>query len=112
MTRPKVRTGPAPSVRDALERSADPLAARSSLARLVDAHPWLGQALAGDEVLLDAIVAVTSASRSLFAALERDPVAVTMLGANALEAPMSVDAYVCEARELLRGEDPARRVDD
>jgi [glutamine synthetase] adenylyltransferase / [glutamine synthetase]-adenylyl-L-tyrosine phosphorylase len=97
-----------PRVRDALERSADPLAARASLARLVEAHPWLVEELATDEVLVEAIVAVTSASRSLFAALERDPVAVTMLQASALEASMSADAYVCEARELLAGEDPAR----
>jgi [glutamine synthetase] adenylyltransferase / [glutamine synthetase]-adenylyl-L-tyrosine phosphorylase len=97
-----------PRVRDALERSADPLAARASLARLIDGHPWLGEELGGDEVLVEAIVAVTSASHSLFTALERDPVAVTTLRASALEASMSADDYAREAQALLAGEDPAR----
>ena len=67
------------AVATAVERSADPERARTLLERLVDAHPKLASDLATDPFLADAVVAVCVASRSLFALLERDPVAVQML---------------------------------
>ncbi|MGQ0824876.1 MAG: bifunctional [glutamine synthetase] adenylyltransferase/[glutamine synthetase]-adenylyl-L-tyrosine phosphorylase [Actinomycetota bacterium] len=94
-----------PAVRDALDRSADPLIARALLARVVEAHPWLAEELAADETMRDALVAVVTASRSLFTALERDPVAVTMLRADTLTAgPDAVDVSTSDdpARALRR----------
>ena len=85
-----------PDVRSAVERSADPVRARELLGRLVDAHPWLDGETAGDAQLLDALVAVGVASRSLFAVLERDPVAIAMLRTE--PAP----------NELVLGDDPPR----
>ena len=52
-----------------------------------------------------AIVAVVTASRSLFTALERDPAAVRMLRSEALHA--TVD-FAREARALVPSDDPAR----
>ncbi len=78
-----------PDVRDAVERSADPVWARAALERLLDAHPDLDEQLARDAILTDALVAVSVASRSLFVALERDRGAVDMLCADALGAPIS-----------------------
>ena len=73
-------------VRRALERSADPLTGRAALNRLVDSHPELSEELASDGELLDAVVAVTVASRSLLAVLERDERALDMLRADQLRA--------------------------
>ncbi len=77
-----------PDIREALARSADPLSARDALERLVDAHPWLAPEFAGDPVLLDAVIAVSVASRSLRVALERDAGAVAMLHGDALRAEL------------------------
>lgn len=92
-----------PDVRDAVERSADPAWARVALERLLDAHPGLDDQLAHDATLLDALVAVSVASRSLFVALERDRGAVEMLCADALGGSISF----ADARELIGREDPA-----
>jgi glutamate-ammonia-ligase adenylyltransferase len=78
-------------VREALNRSADPRAARDALERLVDAHPWLAADLTQDPVLRDALIAVSVASRSLRAALERDPGAVAMLRSDALRGDPAAD---------------------
>ena len=59
-------------VRRALERSADPRTGRAALTRLGDAHPQLRDELATESRFLDAVVAVTVASHSLLAVLERD----------------------------------------
>jgi [glutamine synthetase] adenylyltransferase / [glutamine synthetase]-adenylyl-L-tyrosine phosphorylase len=91
-----------PDMRDAVERSADPTWARVALERLLDAHPGLGDVLARDAILLDALVAVSVASRSLFVALERDRGTVDVLRAEALEAPISFG----EARALIGHDDP------
>ncbi|GIU86203.1 MAG: glutamate-ammonia-ligase adenylyltransferase [Acidimicrobiia bacterium] len=88
-----------------LDRSADPALARAQVERLVDAHPWLPGRLRADPLLAEALVAVVGASRSLFAALERDPAAVTMLEAATLRAEVD---YRAEAAALLSGEDPPR----
>ncbi len=93
-----------PDVRDAVERSADPLAARAALQRLVDAHPWLDDALVEDHELLAAIVAVSNTSHSLFVALERDPATVEMLRGTVLHAPLSLE----DAAALALGDDPPR----
>ena len=92
-----------PDVRDAVERSADPAWARVALERLLDAHRGLDDQLAHDATLLDALVAVSVASRSLFVALERDRGAVEMLCADALGGSISF----ADARELIGREDPA-----
>jgi [glutamine synthetase] adenylyltransferase / [glutamine synthetase]-adenylyl-L-tyrosine phosphorylase len=96
-----------PALRDALDRSADPLVARAHLTRVLDAHPWLAEEVASDELLRDAVIAVTTASRSLFVALERDPVAVTMLRSAALHAKPD---YAMESLPLLASDDPLRAV--
>ena len=82
-----------PRVHDAVERSADPLVARACLRRLVEAHPWLADELGTDQLLLDALVAVSVASHSLFALLERDPAAVKMLASAVLRVPMADSDY-------------------
>jgi hypothetical protein len=69
-------------VRRSIERSADPLTGRAALSRLLDAHPGLSAELAADETLLDAVVAVAVASRSLLAVLERDEGALDMLATS------------------------------
>ena len=59
-----------PALRAALERSADPVAGRMLVGRLLEAHPTLADELASDEEMAAAIVAVVTASRSLFTALD------------------------------------------
>src|SRR5262245_28917441 len=97
-----------PRAREAIERSADPVVARAAVARIVDAHPWVEAELDSDEHLLDAIVAVAVASHSLFAALERDPVAVTMLRGAALAPSLQADDFAAEANQLIASDDPPR----
>lgn len=94
-----------PRLRDVLDRSADPVLARAHVARLVDAHPWLPERLRDDPLLAEALVAVVTASRSLFVALERDPAAVTMLEAATLRSDVE---YRAEAAALSASEDPPR----
>jgi glutamate-ammonia-ligase adenylyltransferase len=96
----------APRVRDAIDRSADPVLARASLERLIEAHSGLAEDLLADELLLDAVVAVSVASRSLFAALERDPVVVAVLRSEALQRDTDADAYRASASALLTAVDP------
>jgi glutamate-ammonia-ligase adenylyltransferase len=98
----------APRLRDAIDRSADPLVARASLERLIEAHPGLAEELLGDEVLLEAVVAVSVASRSLFAALERDRLTVTMLRREELLAHKEAAEYRASAHALLSADEPAR----
>ena len=98
----------APRVREAIERSADPAVARASLQRLIEAHSGLDDELVADEMLLDAIIAVSVASRSLFAALEHDPVVVHSLRRDSLLSPTDPDAFRTSARALLAADDPAR----
>jgi glutamate-ammonia-ligase adenylyltransferase len=93
-----------PDVRDALERAADPVRARSAVERLLDAHPDLGDEIAADALLLDALVAVSVASRSLFSALERDRLAVDALRAEYLHAATSF----ADAASLATSDDPPR----
>src|SRR5437764_737445 len=62
-----------PALDAAVERSADPAAARAFLARLLDDHPALGDELATNPLVRDALVALSAASRSLSSAVMRDP---------------------------------------
>src|SRR5262245_50831676 len=94
-------------VRRSLERSADPITGRAALARLLDAHPELIDEVASDPPLLDAIVAVTVASRSLLSVLERDRVAVEMLRADELTAEVGADELVERADAAVSTDDPA-----
>jgi glutamate-ammonia-ligase adenylyltransferase len=94
-----------PALRAALERSSDPLTGRMLVGRLLEAHPALADELRADEEMGAAIVAVVTASRSLFTALERDPVAVTMLRSDSLHG--TVD-YSREGHALVPRDDPAR----
>jgi glutamate-ammonia-ligase adenylyltransferase len=93
-----------PDVRSVVERSADPLWAWTALERLVEAHPHLDAALGDDPMLCDALVAVATASQSLFVVLERDAVAVDTLRADALQAPIDCS----DAPKLAATEDPPR----
>ncbi len=68
-----------PALQEAAERSAAPAAVAVALDRLVDAHPGLGDQLAIDHQLRDAVVAVTGASRSLTDLLIADPGALEVL---------------------------------
>jgi glutamate-ammonia-ligase adenylyltransferase len=98
----------APRLREVIDRSADPVLARASLQRLIDAHPGLAEELLADELLLEAVAAVSVASRSLFAALERDRAKVTMLGREALLSPTDAAAYKAAANAAVAAEDPKR----
>jgi glutamate-ammonia-ligase adenylyltransferase len=98
----------APRVREVIDRAADPIAARASLRRLIEAHPWLADDIQTDEMLLEAVVAVSVASHSLFAALEQDPGTVAMLRGDTLRAPAGPTAHRGSARALLTAEDPPR----
>jgi glutamate-ammonia-ligase adenylyltransferase len=93
-------------VRRALDRSADPLTARSALTRLTEAHPRLPKGLTTDQLLADALVAVSIASHSLFGVLERDDEAITMLSEARLRSPLVVDDCIAQANALLAGDDP------
>ena len=93
-------------MRRALELSADPLTGRAALRRLVEAHPQLRDELASGSELLDAVVAVTVASNSLLAVLERDEAALAMLREPALRASLTVEQLLEEAHELAAAEDP------
>jgi len=93
-------------VRRALEGAADPAQGRVALARLVDAHPTLGDELANREELARALVAVSVASHSLFAVLERDEDAIAMLEDSALHAPLALDDCLAAAKAVLAHDDP------
>src|SRR5207248_3100035 len=63
----------APALNAAVERSADPAAARAFLARFLDDHPELADEVATTPLVRDALVALSAASRSLSSAVMRDP---------------------------------------
>jgi [glutamine synthetase] adenylyltransferase / [glutamine synthetase]-adenylyl-L-tyrosine phosphorylase len=61
-----------PALTEAIERAADPTAARALLTRLLEEHPALAEELATNPLLRDTVVALSAASRSLSNALARD----------------------------------------
>ncbi len=69
----------APGVAEALERSADPSVARMMLARVVEAHPELAEAIRGQSLVRDGLIALACASRSLTTALVHDAALVEPL---------------------------------
>jgi glutamate-ammonia-ligase adenylyltransferase len=96
----------APAVRRAIERSADPAAARVGVERLAEAQPETTDALAAGGILLDAVVAVAAASRSLLAALIQDRAATAMLGDRAaLSAPATEDDCEAQLADVLDADD-------
>jgi glutamate-ammonia-ligase adenylyltransferase len=93
-------------VRRALERSADPVTGHAALTRLLEAHPSLDDELASDPQFLDAIIAVTVASHSLLAVLERDDEAGSMLHDASLRNPPTGEDLIVQANALLAHDDP------
>jgi [glutamine synthetase] adenylyltransferase / [glutamine synthetase]-adenylyl-L-tyrosine phosphorylase len=95
------------TVRRTLERSADPPTGHAALTRLVEAHPSFGDELGADQQLLDAVVAVSVASHSLLAVLERDAGALDMLRDPAMQTTAKVEELVAEAGTLVARPDPS-----
>ncbi|MDQ6854919.1 MAG: bifunctional [glutamine synthetase] adenylyltransferase/[glutamine synthetase]-adenylyl-L-tyrosine phosphorylase, partial [Actinomycetota bacterium] len=62
-----------PELSAAVDRSADPTAARALLTRLLEGHPELGDELGTSPRVRDALVALSAASRSLSNAIVQDP---------------------------------------
>jgi glutamate-ammonia-ligase adenylyltransferase len=97
------------SVRDAVERAADPATAASSVEQLAEEHPSVVDELAGDEVLLRAFVAISVASRSLRAAVLRDPSLLDVLhDHDPLAQARTRDDYIA-ASDGLAGEADVER---
>src|SRR5258706_9981002 len=91
----------------AVDRSAVPAAVATAIDRLVEAHPGLDDRLAADEGLVDALIAVVAASRSLTDLCVRDPEAIEQLAALDRRAPFDSGADIdavksWKQRELLR----------
>src|SRR3981081_640608 len=94
-----------PSIVEAVERSADPVTARVALTRLTERHPGLTDELAHSRSLVDALVAVSVASRSLLAGLLVDPGMVDALRDHArLATELDPDAFGRSARAVLAQE--------
>jgi glutamate-ammonia-ligase adenylyltransferase len=95
-----------PTLTDAVERSAAPVAVAVAIERLVDEHADLAARLESDAGLRDAIVAVTGASRALTDVCLRDPAAMDVLAAldrrPELEAADVDDLARWKRLELLR----------
>jgi glutamate-ammonia-ligase adenylyltransferase len=95
-----------PAVRRAIDRAADPAVAANGLQRVVEAAPSLAAELATNEFLLDALVAVVVASRSLLASIVHDPAALDDLrDGAALAAERTLDEYHARARDLTTAGD-------
>jgi [glutamine synthetase] adenylyltransferase / [glutamine synthetase]-adenylyl-L-tyrosine phosphorylase len=91
-----------PALAQAVERSADPTAARALLARLVDDYPAVGEELAADARLREAVVALSAASRSLSNAITRDPSLLDPLrDRTTFERERDVAEYRDSAAEFL-----------
>jgi len=85
-------TTEAPAVRRAIERSADVSAARTGVERLIEAQPEWADALATGGTVLDAVVAIATASHSLLAALIHDRDAVV-----AVSDPVALAVAIAES---------------
>ncbi len=107
----------APPVAEVVQRSADPPVARAALERVVERHPQLAEELCSSPLVLNALVTVTVASRSLLAGVLADPATldavrdpdefaaewtVAEFGASLAAAPAEVDGVVDAARRLRR----------
>jgi glutamate-ammonia-ligase adenylyltransferase len=89
-------------VGDLVDRSADPARVRAALERIGRAQPDLTDLLAADDGLAARVVAVTAASRSLTALLERDGDALERLATPHRIEPVGDDPVAWKRRELLR----------
>ena len=95
-----------PALDAAIERSADPAAARAFLARLLDDHPTLGDELATNPLVRDALVALSAASRSLSNAIVHDPSLLDPLrDGEGFERERELPEYRASASEFLAGTD-------
>lgn len=96
----------APELVEAIEQSAAPDDARLALARIVETHPELCDALREDPTLRDALVAVATASRSLTRAIVADASLLEPLSRReGLEEERGVGHYRSSLRSLLASED-------
>ncbi|MBL8775964.1 MAG: bifunctional [glutamine synthetase] adenylyltransferase/[glutamine synthetase]-adenylyl-L-tyrosine phosphorylase [Acidimicrobiales bacterium] len=82
--------GPERHFEEAVEASPVPDLARAGLARTLEAHPEATDRLAADPDLVRALLAVTSASRSLTRHVETDAAALDVLAA--LDEPVPISA--------------------
>ena len=97
-----------PSVVDAIERSADPITARVALERLTEAHTGLDAVLAAHPRLVDALVAVSVASRSLLAGMLVDAQMVEVLrDVDVLERELAAPDFGRRLQRVLTGTDDA-----
>ena len=95
-----------PALTQAVERSADPVAARALLTRLLDEHPELGDELAANARLRDALVALSAASRSLTNAVTRDPSLLDPLrDGDSFERERELSGFRKSAAEFLAAAD-------
>ena len=97
----------APAVRRAIEQSADADAARVGIERLTEAQPDAVDALAAGGGVLDAVVAIATASHSLLAALIQDRAAMAVLADRAaLLRPAGDDDYRRLLADVTGSDDP------
>lgn len=100
--------GPAVSatIADAVERSAAPVAVGLAVERITHARPDAADRIAGNEALLDAVVAVCGASRSMASLLATDPLALDALADLDHRAPPDTSSTLAlrawKERESLR----------
>ena len=97
----------APLVRAAIERSADVPTARAGVERLIEAQPEWADALAVGGTLLDAVVAIATASHSLLAALINDREAMAVIAdRDTLIVPATEADYAALLADVTDADDP------
>jgi [glutamine synthetase] adenylyltransferase / [glutamine synthetase]-adenylyl-L-tyrosine phosphorylase len=93
-----------PALTEAVERSADPAAARALLTRLLEEHPPVADELGTNPLLRDALVALSAASRSLSNAVVHDPSLLDPLrDGDGFERERALPEYRASAAEYLAG---------
>jgi glutamate-ammonia-ligase adenylyltransferase len=98
----------APAVRKASDRSPDAHAARAAIDRLIEAQPEWADALAAGDPVLDAVVAIATASHSLLAALITDREAMTVIADRDRLLTVATEAdYVALLAGVTDADDPA-----
>lgn len=98
-----------PHVGHALERSADPDAARALLERLLEVRPALSEELVAHDLVLDGLVAIACASRALSNALVSDTALVdVLLDERGITVEQSVADYRAIAESARDDGDPRR----
>ena len=94
------------TIDEAIERSAEPSTVTAALERMFESRPDLEERLREDRSLLDAVVAVTAASRFLTRLLLREPGVVTVLTELDRPVPAGADDIselkAWKGKELLR----------